>query len=133
MIKKIFLLIFLLFMSISVLNSTIKISYSAWIESKSYMIDTMGLWLWWKKIHEKWAKETIDNWLQIFITKLMVALWVLSLFIMTIGWAYMITAHGKDEMLTKWKTIFTAWLISITVALLSWIIIKAIIFLVYNL
>ena len=100
--------------------------------SSDYMIDTQSLWLWWTEINTGWtAKDTIENWLEIIVNKLMIAFWVLTLFIMTIGWWYMIFAHGQDELLNKWKSIFNAWLIALIVALSSWIIMKFVISLLY--
>lgn len=100
--------------------------------SSSYMFDTEQYWLWWSKIDKWWsAKDTINNWLSLIVNQLMIAFWVLSLFIMTVGWWYMIFAHGQDELLNKWKSIFSAWLIALFIALSSWIIIKIIISLLY--
>lgn len=98
--------------------------------SPEYMIDTTALWLW-TSMKGATAKETANNVLQTIITKLMVAFWVLSLLIMTVGWWYMIFAHGQDELLNKWKWIFNSWLIALIVALSSWIIIKIVISLIY--
>ena len=100
--------------------------------STSYIIDTSEYWLWWEAINQWWtAKETVDNWLKLIVNKLLIAFWVLSLFIMTIGWWYMIFAHWQDELLNKWKSIFTAWLTSLIIALSAWIIMKIVISLLY--
>ena len=77
------------------------------------------------------AEETIDDVLEVIVNKLMIWFWVLALFIMTVGWGYMIFAHGQDELLNKWKSIFSAWIISLLVALWSWIIMKIVISLLY--
>jgi len=103
----------------------------AWLESPSYMIETDNMWLWWKQLKEWNAKETVDNTLSVIITKLMVAFWVLALLIMTVwGW-YMISAHWQDEMLSKWKSIFNAWIIALIIALASGIIMKSVIYILY--
>ncbi len=102
--------------------------------SPKFMINTAGLWIWPKNSElakEATAKETVDSLLNVIVNALMIAFWVLALFIMTIGWGYMIFAAGQDELLNKWKSIFSAWLISLLIALWSWIIMKTIIFLLY--
>jgi len=101
------------------------------LSSPDYMINTTELWLW-SSLNTWDAETTVNNVLGTIITKLMIAFWVLALFIMTIGWWYMIFAHGQDELLNKWKGIFTAGLISLIVALSAWIIMKLVIFLLYN-
>jgi hypothetical protein len=97
------------------------------------MIDTESLWLP-STFSDKWsntAETTTKNVLATIIKKLILAFWILSLLIMTIGWWYMIFSHGQDELLNKWKGIFTAWLTSLIIALGSWIIIKVVISLLY--
>ena len=100
--------------------------------SPNYTVDIDWLWIGSDNLDTWWtAKETIDEWLGLIVNRLMVAFWVLSLFIMTIGWWYMIFAHGQDELLNKWKSIFTSGLIALAVALWAWIIMKLVIFLLY--
>ena len=69
--------------------------------------------------------------LQKAIDILMVPFWILSLFIMTIGGWYMIMFHGQDELLSKWKSIFTSGLIWLAVALSAWLLINLVIYLLY--
>jgi len=95
------------------------------------MIDTTNLWLAWNKIKAATSKATLENWLTTIVQKLLIAFWVLSLFIMTIGWWYMIFAAGQDELLNKWKSIFNSGLIALLVALGSGMIMKIIIYLLY--
>lgn len=129
--KKFFLLLLIV---ISLFSWTISNSY--WwgtLEDPTFMIDSFKLWIWWNAIDRGMNSiATVDNALGLTIEKLMIVFWTLSLFIMTIGWWYMIFAHGQDELLNKWKSIFTAWIISITVALSSWIIMKIVIYLLYT-
>lgn len=112
------------------LNWSEQASWEWNLASKDYMIDTNALWIW-STLTWSTAKETVENTLSTIVNKLMIAFWVLALFIMTIGWWYMIFAHWQDELLNKWKGIFIAWLTSLVVALWSWIIIKIVIFLLY--
>lgn len=130
--KKIFLWIIVLF-SICFWNITYSVGCDPYdLASSCYTVDTIGLWLGWGEINN-WgsAKDTVEIWLALIVNKLMIWFWVLSLFIMTVGWGYMIFAHGQDELLNKWKSIFSAWIISLTVALWAWIIMKIVISLLY--
>ncbi len=77
-------------------------------------------------------ETTVTDILINVIDLLIVSFWVLALLIMTIWAWYMIIYHGQEEFLSKWKTIFTAWLISLIVALSAWLIMAMINYLVYN-
>ncbi len=66
------------------------------------------------------------------IDLLIISFWVLSLLVMSIGAWYMIIYHWEEEFLSKWKTIFKAWIISLSVALLSWLIVNFVNYLIYN-
>jgi len=134
--KKIIIWVFILFSiffwSINESNSEAQCSWENSLCSSDFTISTTELWLWWNNINQWWtSKDTLDNWLKVIVEKLMIAFWVLSLWIMTIGWGYMIFAAGQDELLNKWKSIFNSWLIALLVALASWIIMKLIIYLLY--
>ena len=126
-----FFIIFLVLVSFLFIDFNFINNSFAWVEDKSYMIDTDSLF-WQNSSIKTWtAKDTVENTLTTIVQKLMIAFWVLSLFIMTIGWGYMIFAAWKDEMLSKWKSIFSAWLIALAIALISSIIIKLVIYLLY--
>lgn len=102
------------------------------ITKETFTIDTDTFSVWWKNL--KWAtwKETINNTLWTFIKKLMIALWVISLLIMTIWAWYIILYHGEDEYLSKWKSIFKAWIISLVVSLSSYYIVNLIWYILYK-
>ncbi len=77
------------------------------------------------------AKDTVNFLLWTIIQKLMIAIWAVSLLIMTIwGW-YMILYHGQDEMLSKGKSIFTAWIIWVVIALSSYFLVSFVRFILY--
>ena len=78
------------------------------------------------------GQATIKNVLASLIDKLIIAFWVLSLFIMTIGAGYMIIHHGQDEFLSRGKSIFIAGLTSLAVALSAGLIVKFISYLLYQ-
>ena len=76
-------------------------------------------------IDSEWSdtEERINWLLWTIIQTMMIALWVLSVFIMTI-WAWYIILHNwQDELLSKWKSIFMAWVYSMIIALSSYLII----------
>ena len=129
MIKKIILFLSLLLFSIISFYSPVNGVDD--ITSKYFMIDVWDLAPGGSELAEDTAAETWINVLQTFIEKLMIAFWVLALLVMTIGWWYMVFYHGQDELLSKWKTIFTAWLIALVVALSAWILVEVVVYILY--
>lgn len=102
------------------------------IDEASFMIETSlfsdgGKGLKWES-----SKATINTVLWTLIQKLMIALWIISLLIMTIGAGYMILYHGEDEYLSKWKSIFIAGIISLIVALSSYYIVNLVAYILYK-
>ena len=65
------------------------------------------------------AEATIDGLLKRTIERFIVAIGTIALFVMTIGAGMMILYTWDDERLTRWKTIFTGWLMAVGIALLS--------------
>lgn len=102
------------------------------IDKDSFMIDTSLFSAWWKWLKQENSQATINYTLGSIIQKLMIALWVISLLIMTIGAWYIILYHGEDEYLTKWKWIFTAWIISLVIALSSYYIVNLVAYILYQ-
>lgn len=78
------------------------------------------------------TSERSNNFLWLIIQRMMIALWILSVFIMTI-WAWYIILHNwQDELLSKWKTIFMSWVYSMIIALTSYILIAIVRFLLFS-
>ncbi len=130
MIKKIFLLCLAILFFIL---SPFWISVNAWLESPWYKVDVWELGLGWEKAIDwnNWV-SAVKYSLKIIVEKLLIAIWVVALIIMSIwGW-YMIFSGGKDELLNKWKSIFIAWIVAMVVALSAWILMKVVIYLVYS-
>lgn len=75
-------------------------------------------------IDEDNAGGTINNVLLTILEKLILVFGVCAIFIMTLWAGYMIIYHGQDEFLSKWKSIFTSWLIALVVALSAWFIVR---------
>jgi hypothetical protein len=98
------------------------------------MVETWLFSVGWKSIKEgtTTSEELINKWLWTIIQKLMIALWVISLLIMTIWAWYIILYHGEDEYLTKWKWIFTAGIISLVIALSSYYMVNLIGYILYK-
>ena len=77
------------------------------------------------------SSDVIEDLWNTIITKLITAFWVLSLLVMTIGAWFMIIYHGQDELLTRWKSIFSYGLISLAVALSAWLLVNFVSYLLY--
>ncbi len=99
-------------------------------EKTSWMLNVWTLTPWWAW---KWwsIEEQTDSIFSKIINFLMVLIWSLSLLIMTIWWWYMILHNWQDELLSKWKSIFMSWIYALIISLSAYIIVKAIIKLIY--
>lgn len=102
------------------------------IWSPDFTIDTELFSIWWQGLKWSDAKTTINNTLWTIIQKLMIALWVIALLVMTIWAWYMILYHGEDEYLSKWKNIFIGWITALIVALSSYYIVNIIWYILYK-
>lgn len=102
------------------------------ISSKDFEIDTWVFTIGWKSLKWASAKETINNTLWNIIQKLMIALWVIALFVMTVWAWYMVLYHGEDEYLTKWKNIFVWWITALIVALSSYYLVNLVWYILYS-
>lgn len=78
------------------------------------------------------AGVTVTNFLGVVLDKLILVFWACAVFIMTIGWGYMIIYHGQDDLLSKGKSIFMAGLLALVVALSAGIIVRLFSFLLYS-
>jgi hypothetical protein len=86
-------------------------------------------------VADEWLKttpEVVNFVLGTIIQKLMIALGSLALIIMTIWAGYMILAHGQDELLSKWKSIFISGITSLVVALSAYYLVSFIRFILYS-
>jgi len=84
------------------------------------------------KVWSSSVEEKANFFLGTAIQKMMIALWVLALLIMTAWGGFMIIYSGQEEMLSKWKSLFLAGIISLFVALMSYVFISVIIFILYH-
>jgi len=136
MIKKILIVLSILLMLVTSIHNIQAEETSDSTSESVKPIDTSSIF-WWSFIYT-WDSDsttwdaTTTNFLKTVITKLTVWIWFTALFIMTIGWAYMIFSNWQDELLKKWKSIFMAWIIWIIIALASWLIMRVVIYLLYN-
>ncbi|MDD2907854.1 MAG: hypothetical protein PHH98_04385 [Candidatus Gracilibacteria bacterium] len=78
------------------------------------------------------TKERVNWLLGTFIQNMMIALGILSVFIMTIGSGYMILHNGQDELLSKGKSIFMSGVYAMIVALTSYYLIAIVSYLLYK-
>ncbi len=125
--------VLLLFTVISSMLITLPPVYSAGnITDSDFTIEASGFtpWAW---SATSWDIKTVtDSILENIIDSLIIAFWVLSLLVMIIWAWYMIIYTGQEDLLSKWKKIFMAWIISLTIALLSWLIVNFVNYLLYN-
>ena len=70
--------------------------------------------------------------LGIIIQRLMLFIWGFALLVMTIWAWFMIIHRGDDATLSKWKEIFTAGIIGLTIALLSYYMVSILRFIIYS-
>jgi hypothetical protein len=137
MIKRIMLSVILIF---SVFSSIYADWESTWnlstVDFEIWLNET--IWVWFQtKVASDWTKldntsKVINHTLWTIIQKLMVALWVLSVLIMTVWAGYIIMYHGQDELLSKGKSIFMSGITALIVALSSYYIVSILRFILYN-
>ncbi len=112
------------------------------INSTEFYINTNTLSPWstadskWKLLwSNKWldgsTDKTVNRILWNIIQKMITIMWVIALFIMTIGWWYMIFHMWEESLLSRWKTIFMWGLISLVVALSAWLLVQLVTYLLY--
>jgi hypothetical protein len=66
------------------------------------------------------------------IQNMMIALWALSILVMTIWAWFMILYNWQDEMLSRWKNIIMWWIYAMIAALGSYYLVAAIRFILYQ-
>lgn len=92
-------------------------------------VNDISPWIVWKWNN---TNERINWLLWTFIQKMMIALWSLSILIMTV-WAWYIVFHNwQDELLSKWKSIFMAWVYAMIVALSSYLLVSIVRYILYT-
>lgn len=112
-------------------------NWSGKINCPQFTIDTSTFSPWEWTILEKareWEWDTVETAniiLWTIIRNLIVVFWVLSLLMMTIGWGMMIFHVWQEAILTKWKSIFMYWIISLVVWLSSGIIVQLVSYFLY--
>lgn len=100
------------------------------IWDSKFMIDVNKLFPW-VEAPTTDTKGTIDKVLEITIQNLVRLLAIISVFIMIIWAWYMILHNWQEDLLSRWKWIFMAWIIAMVVALASYIIISVVRYLLY--
>lgn len=102
---------------------------SRWFEVEVWKVtpwNNLGITSWTK------TTEVLNMTLWNLIQKLMIGLWSVSLLIMTFwGW-YMVIYHGQDELLSKWKWMFTSGIIALIVSLSSYYMVDLLRFILYS-
>ncbi len=85
-----------------------------------------GMWVQWST-----TKQNVNYLLGTIIQNLMIALWSISILIMTVWAWYMLTYYWEDEQLTKWKNLFMWWVYAMVIALSSYYIVSIVRYLLY--
>lgn len=85
----------------------------------------------WSGVIAAKSEVTIDNFLKRIIERLIIAIGTIALFVMTLWAGQIILYAGEDERLTRWKTMFNAWMIAVAAALLSWLMVQLVAYLLY--
>ena len=104
------------------------------LRSRDFILDVWKITPWNSTI--LWEGETAvdgaNNALTVIIQKLMVFIWGVALLVMSIGAWFMILHKWDDASLSKWKEIFIAWIIWLSVALFSYLIVSTLRYLIYS-
>ena len=86
----------------------------------------------WMDIQTGNSEENVNYALGTIIQTLMIALWGLSILIMTVGAWYIVMHNWQDELLSKWKSIFMSWVIALIAALSSYYMISILTYILYK-
>ncbi len=134
--KKILVLIITIFSFVWILSNTTyweKCEWTGCLNSAEFEINVNDISPWINISSEATTSaEKVNFLLWTLIQKMMIALWSLSILIMTVwGW-YMILHNWQDELLSKWKSIFMSWIYAMIVALSSYYLIAIVRFLLYS-
>lgn len=102
------------------------------IKSSNYTIKTQDIVPWTTyKTTNRGTKKRVNDSLLVIIQKLLIPLWVLSAFVMTIWAGYMILSSWQDEVLNKGKKIFKMWIFAVVIALISYLLVELVKYLLY--
>lgn len=101
------------------------------ISSSSFMLDVSKLSPS-EHVYNMWAEDNIKELSKRIINIALIMLPTLSLLFMVIGAIMMITSGGSSEKITKWKNIVIYNIVAIVVALLSYSIVKLIIWILWS-
>lgn len=142
MFKKIILSLFLILALLSNSISYWEVWSTSWCEewtwslcSEKFEISISTILPFWDKSWIKkseWWKKTAESLVVVITQKLMTALWIIALLIMTVWGGYMVFYHWQDELLSKWKKIFMSWIIALIVALSSSILVKFVAYIIFS-
>ena len=104
------------------------------IDKPTFTIKTNDFSIWWSDLKKEGdsSEQIINQTFWVFIKKMMIWLIMLSSFVMTVWAWYMILYFGQDEYLTRWKTIFKMWLVSIIIALSSYYMVNLVTYILYK-
>lgn len=101
--------------------------------STGFMIDTGKFTIWNIEVSpDATAEQTLNQTLWTIIQKLMIGLWIVAFVVLVIGAGFMILAGWQDEYANRGKSIFTAGITALIVALSSYYLVALVRFLVFD-
>ena len=101
------------------------------LTSPSFMVNSNDLFPW-LNAPVSWSSNIANWFLWSIIQNMMVVLGTLSIFIMTIWAWYMILHTWQEEFLTRWKSIFMAWIYAMVIALSAYYLVAILRFILYS-
>jgi hypothetical protein len=100
------------------------------LTDKSFEINVWELTPWLNPSQDT-TEKNVNFLLGTIIQKLMIVISSLSVLTMVIWWWFLVLHNWKDDILSKWKTIFTAGIIALVVSLSSYFLIVIIRSIIY--
>jgi hypothetical protein len=88
--------------------------------------------IWHTKIDWATLEKKTNNLLILIIEILMVAIWVIALFIISIWAGYMIFYNWNEEFLKKWRNMISTGFLALFIALSSYYIMNLVRYILYN-
>lgn len=102
------------------------------ITKESYKLETIKITPWMAPDSSYTTEQNFNFLLWTIIQKLMMVLWSISLFIMTIWTWYIILNAWQDELLSKWKTIVMSGIYALIVSIGSYYLVAILSYILYN-
>jgi hypothetical protein len=129
-IKKLFL-VFLIFMNVFFV---VKVNWSDDFAKDTFTVKVGDIiWnIWHTKVGWGTLEQKTDNLLIMVIEILMVAIWVIALFVVSVWAWYMIIYNWNEEFLKKWRNMIFTGFLALFIALSSYYLMNLVRYILYN-